>query len=310
MNVLTGERALQTEKSEQTEKREAWHALEVQCRATAQEAVEYGLMEAGALGTETLEQTTNGAEHSNLAVTVKAYFDNAPEQAQVETHVAEALRIYNLDQSSIETVHASETPAQDWLAEWKRNWKPVAVGRKFLIAPTWSEVEASERAVVRIDPGMAFGTGTHETTRLCLELLEDIAPCRSFFDVGTGTGILAIACAILDEHAHIVACDTDADAIKIAGENAGLNGVAERIEFRVGTVERPDETYETVCANLTADAIVPLLPSLVQVTEKHLLLSGILATQEKQVREALAAHTIRETKIRKDGEWIAIYAIV
>lgn len=293
-------------------KRETWHTLEVRCSAAAREAVEYALMEADALGTETVEQTANtsGAGHSNLAVTIKAYFDDAPEQAQVEAHIAESLRIYNLERSLIEAVRVSETPAQDWLAEWKRNWKPVEVGRKFLIAPTWSEVVASNRTVVRIDPGMAFGTGTHETTRLCLELLEDCAPCASFFDVGTGTGILAIACAMLDEHAHIVACDTDADAIKIAGENAGLNRVAERIEFRIGTIERQNEVYETVCANLTADVIVPLLPSLVHMTGKRLLLSGILATQEEQVRGALAAHGIRRTEILKDGEWIAIKASI
>lgn len=304
----------------QTEKRKAWNTLAVKCQATAREAVEYALMEAGALGTETIdEQTLWQSENANAtdawrassteqsSIIVKAYFEEWTESARVEQHISEALRLYELDRNLIETVRASETPAQDWLAEWKRNWKPVAVGHKFLITPTWAEVDGSERTTIRIDPGMAFGTGTHETTRLCLELLEDVVPCESFLDVGTGTGILAIALAKLDESARIVACDTDADAVKIARENATLNNVAERVEFRVGTVNGQAETYETVCANLTADVIVPLLPALVAATRRTLILSGILATQEAQVRAAL---NVRRTKILKDGEWIAIKASI
>src|SRR5258705_13674605 len=125
----------------------------------------------------------------------------------------------------------------DWLAEWKKNWHPVEVGR-FLIAPPWSELPQSHnRLIIRIEPGMAFGTGTHETTSLCLAAIDKYFAGGSFLDVGTGTGILAIAAAKLFPDSHIEACDTDPDAVAIASENARLNGVAERINFRVGTVE-------------------------------------------------------------------------
>src|SRR4029079_18467199 len=99
-----------------------------------------------------------------------------------------------------------EVPDRDWLAEWKRGWQPVEVGR-FIIAPPWSEISVN-RIVIRIEPGMAFGTGTHETTRLCLKAIEKYFRGGSFLDVGTGTGILAMAAAKLFPEARIEAVDT------------------------------------------------------------------------------------------------------
>ena len=91
-----------------------------------------------------------------------------------------------------------EVADEDWLGEWKKSWQPVAVGERFLIAPPWSVIDdARDRIVIRIEPGMAFGTGTHETTRLCLSAIEEYFAGESFLDVGTGTGILAIAAAKL-----------------------------------------------------------------------------------------------------------------
>src|SRR5258708_29342780 len=108
---------------------------------------------------------------------------------------------------------------EDWLGEWKKSWQPVEVGARFIIAPPWVEVSHEpNRCVIRIEPGMAFGTGTHETTRLCLVAIEKYFAGGSFLDVGTGTGILAIAAAKLFPSARLEACDTDADAITIASE--------------------------------------------------------------------------------------------
>jgi ribosomal protein L11 methyltransferase len=152
---------------------------------------------------------------------------------------------------------------------------------------------------------MAFGTGTHETTRLCLLAIEKYFAGGSFLDVGTGTGILAIAAAKLFPGAHIKACDTDAEAVAIARENARLNGV-EKINFRVGTIGEVSASADFVCANLTADVIIAILPLLVSVTCGQLVLSGILDTQAEAVRARLLECGVSEPReIMQDGEWVA-----
>jgi ribosomal protein L11 methyltransferase len=203
-------------------------------------------------------------------------------------------------------VSARELPEQDWLAQWKKHWQPVEVGR-FVIAPSWSVPDtASDRIVIRIDPGMAFGTGTHETTRLCLKAIDKYFDSESFLDVGTGTGILAIAAAKIAAAARIAACDTDADAIRIACENAALNGVEQRIDFRVGTVSEEMPSADFVCANLTAPVIIELLPALLGATCGRLVLSGILDSQFEMVNRRLMQLTASVNEVMQDGEWIAL----
>ncbi|HEX8162231.1 MAG TPA: 50S ribosomal protein L11 methyltransferase [Pyrinomonadaceae bacterium] len=279
-----------------------WYALDLTLEEAAREAVEYALSEAGALGTE----GSVAADSAGL-VRASAYFDAPPERERVRAALSEALRIYALPPSSVREMTAREVEARDWLGEWKKGWQPVRVGERFVVAPPWSELDAGdERIVIRIEPGMAFGTGTHETTRLCLEAIEKRFTGASFLDVGTGTGVLAIAAAKLRPQARVEACDTDAEAVGIAVENARLNGVGERIEFRVGSVEATTASADFVCANLTADVIVPLLPALAAATCGRLVLSGILATQEELVRSALRALGLNDCEVETAGEWIAI----
>ena len=173
--------------------------------------------------------------------------------------------------------------------------------------PNSRKHETHDRIVIRIEPGMAFGTGTHETTRLCLVAIEKYFAGGSFLDVGTGTGILAIAAAKMFPNAHVEACDTDADAVAIATENARLNGVFEKITFRVGTVEETTASADLVCANLTADMITVMLPSLISVTCGHLVLSGILDTQSEALRARMQECGLSEPcETMQDGEWIAL----
>src|SRR6266850_3276311 len=189
-----------------------WYALDLIIGAEAHEAVEYALMEAGALGTETNDAPNQDEE----LLRVTAYFDHTPELERVRAELAEALHIYDLPSSSVRDMSFREVSNQDWLGEWKKSWQPVEIGR-LVIAPPWSEVKAAkDRVVIRIEPGMAFGTGTHETTRLCLKAIMRFFKGGSFLDVGTGTGILAIAAARLSPEAEISACDTDPTAIEIA----------------------------------------------------------------------------------------------
>ena len=278
-----------------------WYALELGCTGAAEEAVEYALMEAGALGTE-----ADAAAGPDGIVRVTAYFEEPPEVERVRGALAEALRVYGLASSDVREMKFREVEGRDWLAEWKKGWKPVEVGR-FVIAPPWSEVEEREgRIVIRVEPGMAFGTGTHETTRLCLAAIERHFRGKSFLDVGTGTGVLAIAAAKLDPRARVEACDTDPLAVSVAEENARLNGVGDRIEFRVGTVEETTASADLVCANLTADVILPLLPALLGATCGRLVLSGILATQAAQVAARLIELGVGDYEFTHDGEWVAV----
>ena len=277
----------------------SWFALDVRFAAAAREAVEYALMEAGALGTE-----TKGSADELLT---SGYFERVPERESVRAALFEALRIYGLPSSAVRAMSGREVAAHDWLAEWKESWRPVEVGARFLVAPPWSEIEATdERLVIRIEPGMAFGTGTHETTRLCLTAIEQHFHGASFLDVGTGTGILAIAAAKLQPHARITACDTDAEAIEIARANAQLNGVADQISFYVGSVDEQTASADCVCANLTADVIAPLLPALVSATCGRLILSGILNPQADAIRAHLYQLGINECETMADGEWVAL----
>jgi len=280
--------------------RAGWYALDVQLEPVAREAVEYALMEAGALGTE-----TNDPAGKLLRVT--AYFDNVPERELVRAELATALRIYDLASATVRDMNLRKVENRDWLEEWKRNWKPVASGR-FIIAPPWSEIEQIyDQILIRIEPGMAFGTGTHETTRLCLAAIEKHFAGGSFLDVGTGTGILAIAAAKLFPGARIVACDTDADAVAIARENATANNVSDAIEFHVGSVDDLTASADLVCANLTADVILRMLPSLLNVTCGRLILSGILDTQIDAITARLRECGITENwEIIQDGEWVAL----
>jgi ribosomal protein L11 methyltransferase len=290
-----------------------WYALDVDIepialdssiserpRFGAREAVEYALMEAGALGTETIDD-------EDQILTVTAYFENAPDRERVREELLAALQIYGLPSSAVRDMDVREVENRDWLEEWKKNWQPVEVGR-FLIAPPWSEIEhIHDRVVIRIEPGMAFGTGTHETTRLCLSAIEKYFGGGSFLDVGTGTGILAIAAAKLFSGARIEACDTDVEAIAIARENAAANNVSERIEFRAGSVDQSTASFDLVCANLTAGVILALLPELLNVTCGRLILSGILNEQIEAVTARLREYGVPENwEIMQDGEWVAL----
>jgi len=318
-----------------------WYALDISIEPSAQEAIEYGLMEANALGTETIGDAAN--------LVVRGYFDRQPDLEAIKLTLHDALTIYSLTPEALLQFSVSEVPDRDWLAEWKKSWQPVEVGR-FIIAPPWlSEPGAiatgsfdaiesldpvaiargSETIVILINPGMAFGTGTHETTRLCLKAMDKHYRGGSCLDVGTGTGILAIAAAKMcqkpdsgvpsraaplgwgGEGGHlsntaIIACDIDADAIAIAKENAELNEVADRIIFRVGSVDDQTQSADFICANLTAPVIVELLPVLVGATCGRLILSGILDSQIDIVKSRLLELGVIEFEIDQDGEWVAV----
>ncbi len=302
---------------------ESWLVLEITVLSEAVEAVEFALNEIGALGTEI---NLLGKGKPQETICVNGYFNEKPNANFLQNELAEALRIYGFSGDIIKKIEWRKVENRDWLAEWKKHWKPTKTG-KFIIAPSWEKIENPDRIIIRIEPNMAFGTGTHETTRLCLKAIEEnYASEMSFLDVGTGTGILAIAAAKFKVQSSnlkaefsdstplnfelktlnlIVACDTDEDSIKIAFENAELNN-CENINFYVGSISHDTSKFDFVCANLTADIIVPLLPLLIEKTKKILVLSGILVKQENLVAEKLNELGISDFKVEKDGEWISL----
>ncbi|MGH9947764.1 MAG: 50S ribosomal protein L11 methyltransferase [Pyrinomonadaceae bacterium] len=309
----------------------SWFTITVSVDASAVETVETAFTALDAIGTSVDLFNTK-----SKTVNVVGYFDSPPEDAAFNDALNLALQTMGFDDSAIRIVKSGSIADTDWLAEWKKYWKPTVSGR-FVIAAPWHVIGDRDSIVIRIEPNMAFGTGTHETTQLCLVAIDEfLKPGDSFLDVGTGTGILAIAAAkIATERtekettteklkirsglkndnstsvisvqsvANFSAYDTDPDSIKIARENAELNGVSEMINFFHGPITEEMPTCDFVTANLTLDVILPILPMLIAKTNRILVLSGILAEQESAIADALIQHGISNSDIRRSGEWIA-----
>lgn len=283
-----------------------WHAVSVTVAPEASEAIEYAFNSLDAIGTEINHLRKKDLE----SVTVVGYFDSVPDEDRVRDELHYALTIYGLGEDAVQQLVRTEIEDADWLAEWKKHWRPTVVGG-FVIAPPWSEVEESGRIVIRIEPNMAFGTGTHETTQLCLRAIEKhYTAGDSFLDVGTGTGILAIAAARMNiardvtGTAAMSACDTDVDSVSLARENAELNGVAAAIQFSVGSIAASTPRRDFVCANLTLDVIEPILPTLIEKAKKTLVLSGILADQRVEIESSLRKLGVSDVEVEQAGEWI------
>ncbi len=293
-----------------------WFAFEVIAQTAAAEAIEFALNQLDALGTEINHL---GKDKSKETLSVIGYFNEQVNDEITRSELNEALRIYNFSSAVIEKTEWREVENKDWLAEWKKHWKQT-ITDKFIIAPTWEKVEDTEKIVIYIEPNMAFGTGTHETTKLCLRAIgENFESGMKFLDVGTGTGILIIAAAKLKSKVqspkskvenrltpdYFQGCDTDEDSIKIAKENLALNGVAD-VDLYVGSISDETPEFDFVCANLTADVILPMLELLVKKTQKILVLSGILGIQESSVTNKLNELGIAAFDVQTDGEWISI----
>lgn len=200
-------------------------------------------------------------------------------------------------------------PDRDWQAEWKASITPVRAGR-IAVVPSWlvdDHAPADDELTLVLDPGRAFGTGHHATTRLCLELLDglDLAG-RTLADVGCGSGVLAVAAA--RRGARVVACDLDADAVAVTRENAARNHAA--VEVRRGGVEVLDAAHAVVVANLLTDTVAVLADDLVARCSDTLVVSGVTAERREAAlgplrRAGLAVHEVRE----HEG-WIAARGVV
>lgn len=200
---------------------------------------------------------------------------------------------------------------EDWATAWKAYFKPIRVGQHFLIKPSWEDIHPNpEDLVLELDPGMAFGTGTHATTTLCLELLEDIVkPGMKVFDLGTGSGILAIAAAKLG--AEVDAVDLDPVAVRVAKENIDLNQVSEKVSAKLGdlgTVLKGQA--DLVVANIIADVILLLLPDLKRILkpEGEFIASGIIESRSEDVENGMREAGLEVIDKKEDAMWVALRA--
>jgi ribosomal protein L11 methyltransferase len=199
---------------------------------------------------------------------------------------------------------------QDWLEGWKQFFSPLAIAPNLAIAPSWEPfVPEPGQAVVILDPGMAFGTGTHGTTYTCLQALAaHLRTGQAVADIGCGSGILAIAAAKLGA-GRIVATDNDPLAVRVAGENAAMNGVADRIDLRVADLlEDVDGPFDIMLANILAPVVLALIPQLPRVLAPGGLLisSGYILIQEDDIRAGLVAagHTVVDRYAREG--WVTL----
>ena len=200
---------------------------------------------------------------------------------------------------------------ENWATAWKKHYQPVVIGEKLLVCPPWEECSPEGRIILQIDPGMAFGTGIDETTRLCLEVLENtITEGCSVLDVGCGSGILAIGALLLGASSAL-GIDVLQVAVRSAEENAERNGVADRSAFICGNLaDSVKETYDVVCANISADVILALLPNAPNLLKPggRLILSGIIKDREKDIVEAVQSVGLSFLECREERGWVCIVA--
>jgi ribosomal protein L11 methyltransferase len=196
---------------------------------------------------------------------------------------------------------------QDWAVSWREFFGVVDYGGRVVIVPSWVEHELQPGQVaVRLDPGQAFGTGHHETTRLCLAALEEwVRPGDRVLDVGTGSGVLAIAAVLLGA-AAVHAIDIDPVAVEIAAVNCEANGVRDRVTLAAGTLEPGSlAPHPLVVANISPQANIGLAPAFATAVSPggRLLISGVLGADLPRVREALAVHGFALTAVRTERDW-------
>lgn len=197
---------------------------------------------------------------------------------------------------------------QDWTESWKENFKPEQITERLVIKPTWEEYQAKpEEKIIEIDPGMAFGTGAHETTTMCLEAIEEYSSQSSnLLDIGTGTGILSIGAYLLGIE-DITAIDIDETAVGIAKENLKLNGINQGVKVKQGNLaEEVDSSYGLVVANLLPHIILDLIPNLGRLVDQEgiFILSGITQEKKDRVKEELKEFTLDVMEVKDSGDWV------
>jgi ribosomal protein L11 methyltransferase len=258
------------------------------------------LAELGITGTEIREPRPGAAE-------VVFYVEAVSASAAAAS--ASALAALSPALAAAEMEVRGDVSSEVWTENWRSHFAPVRVGRRLTIVPPWEAEPDGDRVTIVINPGGAFGTGRHETTWLCLEALEDLVRLgMRVADIGTGSGILAIAAAKLGAQ-RVVAVDIDPAAIDATRENATANNVADRIDAAEASLPPAvDAAYDLVVANIYSDTLVALSGNLTAITavEGVLVLSGIEATRSGELEAAFTQRGFALSEKRVRGEWAAL----
>ena len=237
---------------------------------------------------------------------VKVHMYLAPDE-----NLAEVLPLFRerLDASGIEyTLSTTGVEQEDWQNAWKKYYHAMDIGQRLAIVPGWEEYQ-TDRTVITMDPGMAFGTGTHETTSLCLEVLDArVKGGERMLDIGTGSGILAIAALKLGA-AEAEGVDIDPMCVRTAGENAQRNGVQDRFKVLVGDLsDKATGVYNIITANIVASAILSLAPHVpaLMAPGAVFIASGIIDTRKDEVLEGLRAAGLDPFEVHEKRGWVCI----
>ncbi len=252
---------------------------------------------------------------------ISAFFEDTEENRKLISELKVKLMMLKADEqysvfgrgADFGRLYAETIPVQDgWQDAWKENFKPTQVADRIVVKPTWEEYDAKvDQLVLEIDPGMAFGTGTHETTGLCMKMLEKyLKPEMKLVDIGCGSGILAIGAALLG-CGDVTGVEIDPDAVKVAQENVRLNKVEDAVRVREGDLAKGLELKaDIVVANLMHNLVMELAKDV----RKHLsregifISSGILLEKKEQVVGAIRDAKFEILEIPEEGEWCAIVA--
>jgi len=247
-------------------------------------------------------------------VLIKAYLaEDTPYEdkiIQIQEKINHIKSFLDIGSGEIEIEKVNE---EDWAESWKKYYKPFRLGKHIIIKPIWEEYSSAEKndIIVEMDPGMAFGTGTHETTSMCIELLEKyLNENACVFDIGCGSGILSIVAAKLGAD-HVIAVDLDSNAVEASKKNVALNQLQEKVRiFQGNLLDNISEKADIVVANIIADVIIQLSNSVPDYLKNEALFiaSGIIKERKDEAISVLERNGFNIIEITEKGEWCALVA--
>ncbi|MGE7605477.1 50S ribosomal protein L11 methyltransferase [Peribacillus frigoritolerans] len=307
-----------------------WSEFAIQTTNEAVEPVSNILHEAGASGVvieDPLELVKerenvfgeiyhlNPDDYPNEGVVIKAYLPVNSFLGDTIDAIKESINnllLFDIDLGK-NVVSISEVNEEEWATAWKKYYNPVKISERFTIVPTWEDYTpvSSDELIIELDPGMAFGTGTHPTTVMCIQALErTVTPGDLVVDVGTGSGVLSIAAALLDAK-RIQSLDLDEVAVQSAKQNVEINNVQDKVSVSQGNLlDGVNEQTDIVVANILAEVIMRFTDDVAKVVKPggYFIASGIIQTKKQDVKEAIIASgfTVEETILMED--WVAIIA--
>ncbi|HEY9715720.1 MAG TPA: 50S ribosomal protein L11 methyltransferase [Chroococcales cyanobacterium] len=283
--------------SETTKEKRNWKAIEFQTDAENEDLASWLMIQGGSCGCQ-----VEAAENGHIRIT--ATFENDALSGDQLEKVKASLEEYGLAEA-LQTLRMQTIEEEDWLVRWKEGYEPFAVGDRFLVCPPWeldnlTDEQKAGRQLIVIEPGMAFGTGLHDTTQYCMRALEQQKSVRQVVDVGTGSAILAIACARIFPEAEITGVDTDPVAIELSEKNCQLNGVEKQIKLVTGSTESVrGQKFDCILSNLTAEDNVALLPEYMELLTQDgvIICAGILREKLHLIEAALQGLQIADRQL-------------